>query len=224
MKLFVITSVIYFKLRNNMNRYIFISIECFLILSAISEMFLMNVVLISNWINITGHIIKAIAAYFLYKGVVETCISRPYNLLSGNLEDAGDKLKLFEEIITQNEQCASLLINNCDDVVFVLSENKFVFANKKMAELLGVERIENIINTNVDRIIISIEDDGVGISYDKLDTIFERFEQVDKTLVRNTKGSGIGLSLVKSIVEMHGGNIKVDKADKNSLVLITYLC
>ncbi|MCM8710263.1 ATP-binding protein [Clostridium sp. SYSU_GA19001] len=61
-----------------------------------------------------------------------------------------------------------------------------------------------------DYIEISIKDDGIGIPEDKLDIIFERFRQVDKTLSRNHEGSGIGLSLVKTFVEMHEGTIKVN--------------
>ncbi|KUO76435.1 MAG: hypothetical protein APF77_17925 [Clostridia bacterium BRH_c25] len=60
-----------------------------------------------------------------------------------------------------------------------------------------------------ERIIISVKDTGIGIPEEKLDIIFDRFRQVDKSLNRAQEGSGIGLSLVKSIVEMHGGSICV---------------
>lgn len=59
-------------------------------------------------------------------------------------------------------------------------------------------------------IIISIKDTGIGIPEEKQKQIFERFIQVDKSLSRASEGSGIGLSLVKSIVEMHEGNICVN--------------
>jgi signal transduction histidine kinase len=60
-----------------------------------------------------------------------------------------------------------------------------------------------------ENIEISVKDTGVGIPEDKLNVIFERFGQVDKTIKRNKEGSGIGLSLVKSLVEHHEGQISV---------------
>lgn len=59
------------------------------------------------------------------------------------------------------------------------------------------------------KILITVRDTGIGIPEDKLGMIFERFRQVDKSLTRNHEGSGMGLSLVKSLVEMHGGKICV---------------
>ena len=56
---------------------------------------------------------------------------------------------------------------------------------------------------------ISVKDNGIGIEKKYLVMIFDRFKQVDKSLSRNTEGTGVGLSLVKSIVELHGGIIYV---------------
>ncbi|WP_051560580.1 chemotaxis protein CheB [Clostridium beijerinckii] len=56
---------------------------------------------------------------------------------------------------------------------------------------------------------ISVKDSGIGIPEDKQKIIFDRFRQVDKSLTRNHEGSGIGLSLVKSLVVMHEGKISV---------------
>ena len=61
----------------------------------------------------------------------------------------------------------------------------------------------------VDNIEISVKDTGVGIPKDKLNLIFDRFVQIDKTIKRNKEGSGIGLSIVKSLVERHEGKIEV---------------
>lgn len=60
------------------------------------------------------------------------------------------------------------------------------------------------------KLILSVKDDGIGIPFEMKDQIFERFVQVDKTYTRDREGSGIGLSLVKSLVEMHGGSIAVE--------------
>ena len=69
------------------------------------------------------------------------------------------------------------------------------------------------INVNIDttdtNVIISVKDTGIGISKENQSIIFERFMQVDDILTRKCEGSGIGLSLVKSLVEMHGGKIAV---------------
>lgn len=61
-------------------------------------------------------------------------------------------------------------------------------------------------------ILISVKDTGIGIPEDKLDIIFERFGQVDSSLTKKHEGSGIGLSLVKALVEKHNGKITVESS------------
>lgn len=74
------------------------------------------------------------------------------------------------------------------------------------------EILVNIVDRE-DSIVISVKDTGTGIPEDKLQSIFERFKQVDKTIGLNKEGSGIGLSLVKSLVELHGGSININSKE-----------
>lgn len=60
-------------------------------------------------------------------------------------------------------------------------------------------------------VTIKVKDDGVGISEELREDIFERFVQEDKSFNRKKEGSGIGLALVKSLVELHGGQVYLEK-------------
>jgi len=72
------------------------------------------------------------------------------------------------------------------------------------------DEITVTIKDNEDYVSVCVKDTGIGIPEDKLKMIFDRFAQIDKTLIRNKEGSGIGLSLVKTLINMHGGNISVN--------------
>ena len=60
-----------------------------------------------------------------------------------------------------------------------------------------------------DNVIISVEDNGIGIPKNEIDTIFNRFHQVDSSLSRHNEGSGLGLFIVNSLVKLHHGKIEV---------------
>jgi len=70
-------------------------------------------------------------------------------------------------------------------------------------------RIEVNIFDRQETIAISVRDNGIGIPEEMQDKIFNCFTQVDNSLHRKTEGSGIGLSLVKALVELHGGYISI---------------
>ncbi len=57
------------------------------------------------------------------------------------------------------------------------------------------------------QVIINVRDTGVGIPSEELDKVFDLFVQSDHTLHRSDGGMGIGLTLVRSIVEMHNGRV-----------------
>jgi len=60
--------------------------------------------------------------------------------------------------------------------------------------------------------VITVEDDGVGIPQDRLESVFEMFEQLDRTLAHSQGGLGIGLPLVRRLVQMHGGMVQAKSA------------
>jgi signal transduction histidine kinase len=60
-----------------------------------------------------------------------------------------------------------------------------------------------------DRVCVSVQDTGIGIAPEHLGHIFSRFYRVDKSRSRLAGGTGIGLTIVKSLVELHGGSIAV---------------
>lgn len=63
-----------------------------------------------------------------------------------------------------------------------------------------------------EKVRISIRDTGIGIPKDKIEMVFQRFRQVNSSFVKRTEGSGIGLSLVKYLVELHGGKISLQSS------------
>ena len=57
--------------------------------------------------------------------------------------------------------------------------------------------------------VLTVRDDGIGIAKENIESIFDLFFQVDPTLARSQAGLGIGLTMVKALVEMHGGTVSV---------------
>ena len=76
----------------------------------------------------------------------------------------------------------------------------------------GKVRLEVQADQNTDQIQFSITDTGIGISPEDLMKLFKPFIQVDSALSRQYEGTGLGLSLAKKLVEMHGGSIGVESA------------
>jgi PAS domain S-box-containing protein len=81
-----------------------------------------------------------------------------------------------------------------------LLNNACKFTSKGGHIALVVERDGNVA-------VIRVRDSGIGIAADQLAKIFDMFMQIDTTLERATSGLGIGLTLVKKLVEMHGGTV-----------------
>jgi len=97
--------------------------------------------------------------------------------------------------------------NKMEKVFFNLLSNAFKFTPEN-------GKISVRIISDEDNITTIVEDNGIGISGDDLPFIFERFYKFDKKYSGNYLGSGIGLALAKSIVNLHQGTISVESQPK----------
>ncbi len=91
------------------------------------------------------------------------------------------------------------------NVIFNLLDNAVKYSK-------DIPEIEVSTESNNGNVIISVKDNGIGISKDHHAQIFDRFFRVPTGNVHNVKGFGLGLSYVKKIVDSHEGKIKVDSA------------
>lgn len=94
-------------------------------------------------------------------------------------------------------------------VILNLLSNAIKFTNKD-------GNISVIVEADDKYLFIRVKDDGIGISKDIREDIFSRFVQEDKSLNRKNEGSGIGLALVKSLVELHDGEVYLEDVSEGS--------
>ena len=118
-----------------------------------------------------------------------------------NIEIIGlDDLKP-QYIVADPDMIYQVIYNLFDNAVKFTNENGFI---KVTLEDQG------------DKIQISIKNSGTGIKPEELSRVFERFYKVDKSRSLDAKGAGLGLYIVKTMVEMHSGRIYAKSEDENS--------
>lgn len=98
--------------------------------------------------------------------------------------------------------------NRLQQVLWNLLSNAVKFTPQGGRIQVVLERV----NSHVE---IVVEDSGIGIRPDFLPYVFDRFRQADPTTSRRFGGLGLGLSIVKSLVEMHGGSVRVKSPGEN---------
>ena len=102
------------------------------------------------------------------------------------------------DFINADEVHFSNLINN-------LVDNAMKYAKETIPPVIKVSTSST--NKNL---VIKIEDNGIGMNRETVKRIFERFYRAHTGNIHNVKGFGLGLSYVKTMIEAHGGDIKVD--------------
>ena len=88
-------------------------------------------------------------------------------------------------------------------VLINLLSNAVKFTPNDGSVILRVRREEQVL-------VFEVEDTGIGIAPENIDKLFESFVQIDSSLSRQYSGTGLGLSLVRRLVELHGGSVNVE--------------
>ena len=142
-----------------------------------------------------------------------------------------EALLILETSSKSSEQDGEILLNELIEVLVEGTGVDFknnlqikVIANQKILKLMLNNLIGNAEKFKSKKIVIStelvgespaviVEDDGIGISPENYDLIFNPFWQEDESRTRNNSGKGLGLSIVKNIVIKYDWSISVDKSD-----------
>lgn len=152
------------------------------------------------------------------------------NILDINKIESGyySPAKKIVNIVEKVENITESIIDYASfkgiEVIFDTTEEEiFCYCDEDSLERIVLNLISNAIKYNEyggfifiniekdnDKVKIFFRDNGCGIENERIESIFNRFERGDTTLYRKTEGSGIGLNLVKSMVEINGGNIVID--------------
>lgn len=145
--------------------------------------------------------------YFDTKGLIAECV----DFILPSLKTKGIKMKVntpakYSRIWADRDKITQV-INN-------LLSNSLKFTDKNGLITIGIEQ-------NNKNVIISVKDTGVGIEKAHLDSIFDKFKQVGKSLSQK-KGTGLGLTISKEIIDLHRGTISVQsELGKGSTFTIT---
>ena len=144
-------------------------------------------------------------------------------LESGAQEPGYSRFSLTDMLASMTSTTAELLRVEGYDISFESSEDIYIEADEKMISQAFYNILINAVNYTgsdkkvtvsqvrlKDSVRMEVSDTGEGISEQELPHIWERYYKSDKSHNRAIKGSGLGLSIVKSIAELHGGSCGAD--------------
>jgi two-component system phosphate regulon sensor histidine kinase PhoR len=101
-------------------------------------------------------------------------------------------------------------------VIYNLVDNALKFTSlKKTSEKNVWMKLYQEKNEEKDEVVLEIEDDGIGISSKEIQKIYDMFYRVDKSRTRQIGGFGLGLYIVKTILDKHNARIYLESEENN---------
>ena len=102
------------------------------------------------------------------------------------------------------------------EIIYNLCDNAIRYNNEGGKVNIDVHKDKN-------SVILTVQDNGIGIPFEHQSRIFERFYRVDKSHSKETGGTGLGLSIVKHAVAYHGGTLRLDSTlGKGTTVTVVF--
>ena len=98
-------------------------------------------------------------------------------------------------------------------IVLNLAENAIKYSKEEGAVSISL-------HVEAPNVVLTVDDTGIGIPAQDMPYIFDRFYRVDKARAREAGGSGLGLSIVKSTAEKHGGELRAEKKEEGGMRFI----
>jgi signal transduction histidine kinase len=130
------------------------------------------------------------------------------------------KFDLAELLERVGHTISSLIQRNRHNLTFDISSMPPMVADERRIQQVVLNLLSNAIKFTPaggsisvaaklldDDYIVSVSDTGIGIRKEHLESIFDVFQQVDSSATRSYEGTGLGLSLARQFVELHGGRI-----------------
>ena len=113
------------------------------------------------------------------------------------------KIELTQEIFSSAAVCVRCDYEKIKQVLTNLLSNSIKYTGEGGKISVWFEKTDGEIE-------IGVEDNGLGISKENLERVFEKFYRIDQSLTRERSGFGLGLSICQKIVELHGGKIRAE--------------
>lgn len=151
---------------------------------------------------------------------------------SGNMKLEMQKVELAEVA----QSCMRIISGRASeqnvDLELQINDGLYINADKRALKQILLNLLSNAVKfshdgghvtvkaeNSTDGIVIDITDNGIGMSAESLATVGQPFAQVGSQLTKNHDGSGLGLSISKSLTEMHGGSLTIDSVvNKGTIV------